>query len=86
MVSPSTRKFMRNTPWVEGCCGPMLTMNWSVSSCVTSAPLGSKNLPLVSSPGSSVFQPLYSLGTLKLVPWGLNSSARKCWPSSTRLS
>src|SRR5581483_9538399 len=30
--SPSTRRTMRNTPWVAGCCGPMLMLRSIVSS------------------------------------------------------
>src|SRR3990172_12457724 len=30
MRSPSSVTRMRNTPWVDGCCGPMLTMTGSV--------------------------------------------------------
>src|SRR3990170_1412421 len=30
MRSPSSVTRMRKTPWVEGCCGPMLTTNGSV--------------------------------------------------------
>src|SRR3972149_9184484 len=30
MRSPASFTRMRKTPWVEGCCGPMLTTNGSV--------------------------------------------------------
>ena len=30
-VSPSISRMSRSTPWVDGCCGPMLTMMRSSS-------------------------------------------------------
>ena len=51
-----------------GCCGPMLMMNWSVSSSLTSTPLGQQVLALGSSPLERLAQSLKSLGTFMFVP------------------
>ena len=34
-VSPSSFNTTRNTPWVEGCCGPMLSVISGLSSSVS---------------------------------------------------
>src|SRR5919109_1388729 len=49
-TSPSSVQKSRSTPWVAGCCGPMLTVNSSVSgsSCST----GVSRVPVIGSSGS----------------------------------
>ena len=73
IVSPSTRRFSRKTPCVLGCCGPMLTMNWSVSSSWISTPLGKQRQALgIAAARERLAQSLKSLGTFKFVPNGLD--------------
>ena len=40
-VSPSISSMRRSTPWVDGCCGPMLTTMrsslWAIASAETSS-------------------------------------------------
>src|SRR5262249_57499588 len=50
-TSPSVRSSIRSTPWVDGCCGPMLRIISSVSKVsshgVGANPVGSGELLLV---------------------------------------
>ena len=47
--SPSISRLMRNTPCVDGCCGPMLRMRRSV--CSSSTPVGARCRPAGRSTG-----------------------------------
>src|SRR5919109_1626082 len=48
-TSPSSVQKSRSTPWVAGCCGPMLTVNSSVSGSSSSA--GVRWVPVIGSSG-----------------------------------
>src|SRR3954452_20891972 len=49
-TSPSSVQKRRSTPWVAGCCGPMLTVNSSVSGSTSST--GVSRVPVIGSSGS----------------------------------
>ena len=44
--SPSISKINRSTPWVEGCCGPMLTTIRSSPRSACSATMESQSWPV----------------------------------------
>src|SRR5215204_4506587 len=48
--SPSSVQKSRRTPWVAGCCGPMLTVNSSVSGSTSST--GVSRVPVTGSSSS----------------------------------
>ena len=59
-VSPSSSRISRSTPWVDGCCGPMLTTTRSSADspmlCVIESqswPVTVKTLPWLVSPGAA---------------------------------
>ena len=45
-VSPSSSRISRRTPWVEGCCGPMLTTTRSSASSERPDAIWSQSWPL----------------------------------------
>ena len=57
ITSPSARTTKRSTPWVEGCCGPML----SVMSSVTKPPSSVSRWTSTSNPVSPMVQVLSKL-------------------------
>ena len=63
-VSPSSSRIRRSTPWVEGCCGPMLTTTRSSAESPSPWVMESQSWPV----------------TVKTLPWlvSLGSAYRSC--------
>ena len=45
-VSPSSSRISRSTPWVDGCCGPMLTTTRSSASSARPLTIESQSWPV----------------------------------------
>ena len=45
-VSPSSSRISRSTPWVDGCCGPMLTTTRSVDVVLEPEVMESQSWPV----------------------------------------
>src|SRR5690625_1175966 len=61
-VSPSSSRIRRNTPWVDGCCGPLLT---TIRSCpaVTASTTSSQSCPVTLMTGPSASSPAAAKGS-----------------------
>ena len=78
-VSPSSSRIRRSTPWVEGCCGPMLTTTRSSASSPRPSEMESQSWPVtvktrpaeVSAPGSAKrsCSPPVAAPASPVVPW-----------------
>ena len=45
-ISPSSSRISRSTPWVEGCCGPMLTTTRSSGASPSASVTESQSWPV----------------------------------------
>src|SRR5580765_7638824 len=80
-VSPSSSRISRSTPWVDGCCGPMLTtMRSSTSS--RSWVMESQSWPVTvkTLPSAVSAEPAYASCVVIAHLHGVSGSPRRCSP------